>query len=173
MFLYHFSEEPDIQIFHPRKVKHQEHIPPFVWAIDDEHAVNYFFPRECPRIIFRKSANMSKEDECRFFKDTAADTIIAVENDWTAKILNTELYKYTFRSDNFELYDKTAGYYTSRAAVEPIKIEPLGNLLQAIVNRGVELRFTPNLYPLKEAILQSTIDDFSMIRLRNAKKFSK
>lgn len=169
MFLYHFSEEPDIKIFHPRKVKHRDHIPPLVWAIDEEHSVNYFFPRDCPRVIFRRSDKMSKEDEWRFFKDSVANTIIAVENDWIERILNTELYKYTFRSENFEKNDGTAGYYTARVTVEPIKVESVGNLLQAIINQGVELRVTPNLYPLREAIIQSTMDDFSIIRFRNAK----
>lgn len=173
MYLYHFSEEADIEIFHPRKIEHREDVPPLVWGIDEEHAVNYFFPRDCPRVIFRRSEKISKEDELRFFKDSVANTIIVVENDWVERILNTELYKYTFRSENFELNDGTAGYYTSRVTVEPIKVEPVGNLLQAIINQGVELRITPNLYPLREAIIQSTMDDFSMIRFRNAMQLNK
>ena len=68
MLLYHFSEESQIDIFHPRKSKNHEHLPPVVWAIDEEHSVNYLFPRDCPRVIFRRSDNMSKEYEHRFFK---------------------------------------------------------------------------------------------------------
>ena len=170
MLLYHFSEESQINIFHPRKCKNHDHLPPVVWAIDEEHSVNYLFPRDCPRVIFRKSDHMSKEDEQRFFQDSDAETIIAVENDWLNRILSTNLYRYTFPSDSFEMEDETAGYYISRVSVVPIKIEPIANLLQEIIKRRVELRFTPNLYPIRESILSSTIDDFSIIRFRNAKQ---
>lgn len=170
MFLYHFSEESQIKIFHPRKCKNHDHLPPVVWAIDEEHSVNYLFPRDCPRVIFRRSANMSKEDELNFFRESSAETIITVENDWLDRILNTQLFRYTFHRDSFEMEDGTAGYYISRVSVEPIKIDPIDNLLQEIVKRRVELRFTPNLNPIKESVISSTIDDFSIIRFRNAKQ---
>ncbi|MEK4251783.1 DUF6886 family protein [Paenibacillus sp. FSL W7-1287] len=170
MFLYHFSEESDIKIFHPRKNLHHEHLPPVVWAIDEEHSVNYLFPRDCPRVIFRRSERMSKEDELHFFRDSHADTIIAVENDWLEQISNTKLFRYTFPKESFEMEDGIAGYYISTVSVEPLRIEPIENLLLEIVKRKVELRFTPNLYPIKESILSSSIDDYSIIRFRNAKQ---
>lgn len=170
MFLYHFSEESQITIFHPRKSKNHENLPPVVWAIDEEHLVNYLFPRDCPRVIFRRSDNMSKEDELLFFKGSIAETIITVENDWLDRILHTKLYRYTFLSESFEMEDGTAGYYISRVSVEPVEMEPIDNLLQEIVKRRVEVRFTPNLNPIRESLLSSTIDDFSIIRFRNAKQ---
>jgi len=169
MFLYHFSEESNIKIFHPRKIN-QEQLPPVVWAIDEEHAVNYLFPRDCPRVIFRRSQAMSGEDEARFFVNSSASTIIAVENDWLERITQTTLYKYTFHKDTFELKDEVAGYYVSRQSVEPITVEPINHLLHEIVSRNVELRFTPNLHPIRDAILASTIDAYSIIRFRNAKQ---
>jgi len=172
MYLYHFSEDSQIEIFHPRKSKSHDHLPPVVWAIDEEHAVNYLFPRDCPRVIFRRSNNMSKDDEVRFFQDSIADTIITVENDWLDRIRNTTLFRYTFHNDSFAMEDRTAGYYISSASVEPIKIDPIHNLLHEIVRRRVELRFTPNLNPIRESLLSSTIDDFSIIRFRNAKQHS-
>jgi hypothetical protein len=47
--LYHFSEDPNINEFVPRSM---ECMPPVVWAIDEEHSFFYFFPRDCPRVIF-------------------------------------------------------------------------------------------------------------------------
>ena len=38
-------------------------MPLVVWAIDEEHYVNYYFPRDCPRVINSKSNNISAEDE--------------------------------------------------------------------------------------------------------------
>ncbi|GBF75529.1 hypothetical protein PA598K_03946 [Paenibacillus sp. 598K] len=145
-------------------------MPPAVWAIDDEHAANYFFPRDCPRVIFRKSDQMSEEDKRHFFGDTSADTIITVENDWLDRILNVKLYKYTFDSHSFEMEDEIAGYYISQEPVKPVKVEPLENVLHELVKRSVELRFTPNLHPIRERVISSTVDDYSIIRFRNAKQ---
>jgi len=167
MYLYHFSEEPHIDIFHPRP--RSESLPPAIWAIDEEHAVNYFFPRDCPRVIFRKSDQMSEEDKRHFFGDTSADTVIAVENDWLDRILNVKLYRYTLDRHSFELEDEIAGYYISQEPVKPLRVELLENVLHELVKRQVELRFTPNLHPIRERVISSTVDDYSIIRFRNAK----
>jgi len=161
MLFYHFSEDPNIEVFHPIDGK--------VWAIDEEHAVNYYFPRDCPRIIFSKSEHMTEDDLSRFFGHTSANTIIAVESRWFEVIRHATLYKYTFHEEGFELLDETAGYYISSKTIEPINVEPMQNLLDHIVQKGVELRITPNLYPLRDAIMASSIDDFSIIRFRNAR----
>ncbi|WP_199623217.1 DUF6886 family protein [Paenibacillus alkalitolerans] len=168
--LYHFSEDPDIEIFIPRAQQNQEGMPPVVWAIDEEHSVNYFFPRDCPRVIYRRSSNVNEQDADRFFSHTTADTIIAVENKWIDRIRNVKLYRYTFSDERFELRDKWAGYYTSYKTVTPVKVEPFDDLIGRILSRGVELRFIPNLYPLRDAIIRSTVDYFSIIRFKNAAK---
>lgn len=170
MFLYHFSEEANISIFKPRFTNGRDDSHPLVWAIDEEHSVNYLFPRECPRIIFSRSERMSEEDEILFFSNTLSQTIIAVENAWVERINRTTLYKYYFENENFELFDEIAGYYVSKQPVVPLQVEPVGNLIDEVLKRQVELRFTPNLYPLRNSILNSSIDDFSIIRLRNAQK---
>lgn len=38
MPLYHFSEEPDIEVFEPRSPAHRPEAEPLVWAIDEWHA---------------------------------------------------------------------------------------------------------------------------------------
>jgi len=168
MLLYHFSEEPDIEIFIPRKMEARKEFPAVVWAIDEEHAVNYYFPRECPRIVYSKSENMSEWDVEKFFGGTVADTIVAVESGWMGRMKSTKLFRYSFDGSAFEMQDETAGYYISEETVKPLSVEPVGDLMQEIVNQGVELRVTPNLYPLRDMILSSTIDRFSIIRFRNA-----
>lgn len=40
-----------------------EGMPSVVWAIDEEHSVNYYFPRDCPLVIYLKSNNISADDE--------------------------------------------------------------------------------------------------------------
>ncbi|MEQ7051970.1 DUF6886 family protein [Paenibacillaceae sp. P-4] len=166
--LYHFSEDSTISTFIPRPAK-QSHIPPAVWAINEENAVHYYLPRDCPRVIYAKSDMMSTEDEARFFGHTVANKIIVVENDWLEQISNTTIYKYTFKDSTFQLLDANAGYYISQQTVKPIQIEPMTNLIQHIVRTGVELRFTPNLHPIYNAVLASTVDAFSIIRFQHAK----
>jgi len=166
--LYHFSENPDITTFIPQPVKNRPDHPPVVWAIDGEHEVNYYFPRNCPRVIFSRSEAVSSADLELFFHGTKASTIIVVESGWLEKINAVALYRYTFEEDSFEITDGTAGYYLSRQTVNPVSVEPMQHLLAKIVNRGVELRFTPNLYPIRSAVLSSTIDDFSIIRFQHA-----
>ncbi|MCP3739496.1 DUF6886 family protein [Rossellomorea sp. BNER] len=167
--LYHFSENPTIKEFIPLENQNKE-MPPAVWAIDEEHAVHYFFPRDCPRVIYTRSANMSEEDVKLFFSHTLANKVIAVETAWMERIKSTTIYKYTFLHEGFLLFDQTAGYYITHSPVQPISIEPMGDLLEKITEKGVELRITPNLYPLRDAIISSSVDDFSIIRFRNAQK---
>jgi hypothetical protein len=170
MLLYHFSENPSIERFLPLPNQNNKEMPPVVWAIDEEHSPHYFFPRECPRVIFSRSESLSKEDERLFFSQSSARRIIAVELNWISRIQQTTLYKYTFDSAGFKLFDPVAGYYVSKYETVPIAVEPLENLLGCLELVDVELRLTPDLHPLRDMIVSSTIDHFSIIRFQNAKK---
>ncbi|TJY41997.1 hypothetical protein E5161_12455 [Cohnella pontilimi] len=167
--LYHYSEEPDILRFVPRPVSSDPTGPALVWAIDETHAVNYWLPRECPRVIYRQSPKVSEEDLGRFFGSSSADTVIVVESTWLDTIRSTRLYEYRLDSHGFELRDETAGYYISRHPVEPLSVQPTGDLLSRVLSRpDVELRFVPELHTIRNAILSSSVDRFSIIRFRNA-----
>jgi hypothetical protein len=168
LLLYHFSEDPNIKKFIPRIINGQKGNIPLVWAIDEEHSINYLFPRECPRIIYYKTENINKNDGIKFFSNTISNKIITIENKWMEIINNTILYKYTFDDKDFELYDKVAGYYISKIEIEPIKIETIKNILMEIIKNNIELWMTPNLNPLRNELIKSTIDNYSIIRFRNA-----
>lgn len=167
---YHFSEESDIQVFKPRAQKRLPHLEPVVFAINQEKALHYCLPRDCPRVIYWKADCSSDMDIQSFFSDTTVDKIIVVENDWLERIRNTKLYVYTFAEDSFELFEeaKTAGYYISHHEVNPLKVELVGDLLDKIIEHKVELRFTPNLHPIRDRVISSSLD-FSIIRFSNAK----
>ncbi|MBA2308744.1 MAG: hypothetical protein H0W01_05455 [Pseudonocardiales bacterium] len=49
---WHFSEDPTITEFVPRTGAPGAPDECLVWAIDDEHAPAYWFPRDCPRVTF-------------------------------------------------------------------------------------------------------------------------
>lgn len=167
--LYHFSEEPDIPIFVPRPVERDPAMEPVVWALEEARSLHYMLPRDCPRVIYWKCANTTPEDEKTFFGHSVANKIIAVENRWLDRIRHVKLYRYTMPEETFRKVgpDDTAGYYVSRETVTPVKVEPAGDVIGNLIQGGIELRFTPSLYPLRDAIIASTVD-FSIIRFRSA-----
>jgi len=167
--LYHFSEEPDIAIFEPRAPTARPEIEPLVWAIDEWHAPMYYVPRECPRACFWPGADTTPADRERWFGGVDARMVIAVESDWLERIRATALYRYTMPPDGFVPNDDTAGHHVSRAAVAPLAVEPVGDLLAALVASGVELRMTPALLDMWQRVIGSTLS-FSGTRLRNARR---
>lgn len=165
--LLHFSEDPHIRVFVPRPHPSEADERTYVWAIDADHAPNYLFPRDCPRICIALGSTTTVADEAHFFADTSASRIISVESCWLSTIRATRLYAYHLPAATFHAYDKAAGYFVSLIAVTPLDIQPLGDLIDALLDHGVELRLTPSLWPLQRAVAASSLQ-FSMIRLRNA-----
>lgn len=168
--LFHFSEEADIEIFIPREKQNRPEFPAVVWAIDGEHEFSYYFPRDCPRIICRRTKDISEKNNELFFNNTLADIIVTVESDWYVRIVQQTLYKYQFEDEGFEVFDKTAGYYISYQTVKPMGIEKIDRLVERLLSKGIELRFTPNLCPLRESIISSDFKGYGIHRFNNAKK---
>ncbi|SHN54190.1 hypothetical protein SAMN04487896_0503 [Paenibacillus sp. ov031] len=168
--LYHFSEFSDIQVFIPREKQNRAEFPAVVWAIDEEHEYSYYFPRDCPRIICKKTDTISDENIEKFFKHSNADIIITVESSWYPRIMNQIMYRYHFDDTNFERFDPMAGYYISYQVTKPLHIDRMEGLIERLFEKGIELRFTPNLYPLREAILTSDFKEFGIHRFNKATK---
>lgn len=93
--------------------------------------------------------------------------MIAIESAWLERIRNTKLFMYHLPVETFQCFDPIAGYYVSREAVQPLSVEPVGDLLSRLVAANIELRITPSLQKLRQALVSSTVP-FSMIRMRNA-----
>jgi hypothetical protein len=165
MRLYHFSEESNIQIFEPRKLEYRAQEPAMVWAIDEFHAPHYFFPRDCPRVCIWPRDDTTDSDLKRFFGHSNTTRIVAIESGWFERAREAALYRYTFESEYFTLYEPNAGYYTTIEKAQPISVERIDDLIGNLISHGIELRITPSLLPLRDAILASTVN-FSMIRMR-------
>jgi hypothetical protein len=138
-----------------------------VWAIDEEHAPHYYLPRDCPRVILWPSERATAEAMERFFAHSHARCIMAIESGWLDRVRQAQIYRYTLPMEHFTTQDDSAGYYVSRESVTPIEVAPVGNLLEAICGAGIELRLTPSLWPLRHAVVNSSLE-FSIIRMRNA-----
>ena len=167
--VYHISEEPNIVRFEPRP-------PPsansgqtglMVWAVGDRLLHNYLLPRDCPRVTFYAGPNSTAADVDRHLGTTDARYVVAIEAGWMPAVRSGVLYQYALPTETFTAVDVGAGYYISRQAVAPLSVVRIDDILGVLLARGVELRVTPSLWRLCDAIVVSTLQ-FSMIRMRNA-----
>jgi hypothetical protein len=161
--LFHVSEEPGIERFEPRPSPYAD--GPVVWAIDADHLRNYLLPRECPRVTYAAGPETTAADVERFLGSSRA--VIAVESAWLERLRSCRLYCYHLPPETFACFDECAGYFVSRRPVVPTQVQVVDDLLAALLGRGVELRFVPNLWPLRDAVVSSTLR-FSIIRMRSA-----
>lgn len=77
------------------------------------------------------------------------------------------LFCYHLPPETFCCLDECAGYFVSRQPVVPARVETIDDLPAALREHGVELRVVPNLWPLRNAVVLSTLR-FSITRMRNA-----
>jgi hypothetical protein len=169
--LFHISEQPGISIFTPRpSPSHFVNITgDVVFAISEELLHNYLLPRDCPRVTFYAGPNTGDNDKQRFISSSIASHVIIVENGWYERIKQTTLYCYELAPYDFMLIDECAGYYVSYKPAVPIAVTIIDDIMPALLNRQIELRFTPSLVGIADAVKESSLQ-FSLIRMRNAKR---
>jgi hypothetical protein len=168
--VYHISEESGIDRFEPRPIRPGHPLRtsmPVVWAIGGRLMHNYLLPRDCPRVAFHAGPDTSAVDRKRHLSQTAATFVIAIESAWLVRAMTTRLFIYTLPSQSFVLVDPVADYWTSDVAVSPITVSQVDSPLAELNQRPVELRLTPSLWPLYDAVTTSTLC-FSCIRMANA-----
>ncbi|MBC8105094.1 MAG: hypothetical protein H7Z14_00765 [Anaerolineae bacterium] len=170
MNLFHVSENPNLTRFDPREPTNTDAgiTAPAVWAVHEERLRNYLLPRECPRVTFYTAADSDPNDVRALIGATAANAVVAIEAAWLERARMTTLYCYLLPSNGFECIDNNAGYWINRGSVTPVRVERIDDCLTAILERGVELRLVPSLWPLRDAVVNSTLH-FSLIRMRNAR----
>jgi len=164
--LWHVSEDDSIRRFEPRANPEHDSAEPLVWAIDDEHAPAYWFPRDLPRGTFWAVESTTDEDVERFLAGDRARRVHAIEPPWLDIMREARVFGYRLPEETFEPYGRAAGYWVSREAVEPLECLEFGDLPARHAEAGIELRIVPALRPLWERVVASTLE-FSGIRLRN------
>jgi len=164
--LIHFSEDPSIRRFVPHVPRSNPNAAPAVWAIDEEHAPLYWFPRKCPRVtVWARNADEQWLLSRMFATDAAR--VHGCELAWVRRMRATELWAYRFDSTDFRPRDDAAGQWTCARAVEPVDVVPVGDLIDRHVDAGIELRFVPTLWPMHDLIVGSGLE-FSLVRMSNA-----
>ena len=166
MNLYHFSEDVDVTRFEPTPPPGRPDGEPLVWAVAEDRAPLYWFPRDCPRIAFWALPTTTPQDQATFLGQTAAKQVLTIEGAWLDRVRDARMYAYRLAPDSFRMVGMD-GYFVSKVAVTPLDVEPVGDVLKRLRDAGVELRITPSLWPLHDALLESTLH-FSMLRMKNA-----
>lgn len=165
--VYHFSEDPHLRLFKPHVPATNPDCEPLVWAIDAEHAPLYWFPRDCPRVTFWAGPETPAEVFARFLGHGTSRRVHAIECAWLERLRQARVYAYHFDAASFEAWPDADGHWVSRRTVVPLELEPLGDLLQRHADAEIELRITPSLWPLHDAMVGSGLC-FSLVRMRNA-----
>lgn len=171
--LFHFSDDPTIERFVPRPVRvPSERAPgmewlngPLVWAVSEARQALYLFPRECPRIVLWPTADSTDADREQWWGSSTAPMLAHVETAWLERLRTSDLYRYELPAVGFTAVNDDWAW-VSATAVDPIRMEPCGNLEDALAEHGTELRVLPSLTPLRR--VWSTTLHASGIRLRNA-----
>ena len=158
--LWHVSEEPTLTRFEPRGSEEA-----LVWAIDTRHLPLYWFPRDCPRATFWAKEATSDVDVEHFLAGDRTRRVHVIEPAWVGRMRDTRVYAYRMPEETFERWDR---FWISRAAVVPLGIVELGDLLALHTGAGIELRTESDLPAFWDSVVSSTLD-FSGIRLRNAR----
>jgi hypothetical protein len=162
--LWHVSEDPTIEVFHPHRSDLHALDEPLVWAVDTHYWWLYWFPRDCPRACFEANEDTSDEDVERWLDSDRSRRVGVIETGWLERFRAARVYAYRLPAESFEAWDK---FFVSRETVVPLELLELGDLLARHAEAGVELRIAPALYPLWDKVAGTTLD-FSGIRLRNA-----
>ena len=166
MRLFHYSEDPSIEVFVPHTPEHRDDVAPGVWAIDEEHSPLYYFPRQCPRILLWSTPSSTAKDIERFFHHSDARMLAHIETCWLDAMHSTQLFRYELPTESFAAPTPDAWMPISRETLEPLSVEPVGDLVGALEAANVELRLLPSLLPLRD-VWETTLHA-SGVRLRNA-----
>jgi hypothetical protein len=164
----HFSEDPSIRLFAPHVAATAQQPDAYVWAVDDDRAPDYWFPRACPRALTWPTPATSAADRERFLG--TAWRVHAIEYAWMPIMQSTVLYAYRFDAREFTPFGSpTPHAHVATVPVRPLgPPEPVGSLLEVHEAAGIELRLLSNLWPYWDQVIASTVG-FSGIRLHNAR----
>lgn len=166
--LFHASEDPEIARFEPRPVPSPGSgvTGLAVWAIAESHLPNYLFPRDCPRICFRRGPATTDADAEAFLGGAAR--VVAFEAAWFERVRTGRVTLYEMPASAFEEALPEAGYWISREAVTPVAARRVDDLLDALLAAGAEVRVLQDFWPLCDAVAGSSLE-FSIIRKANAR----
>ena len=165
--LWHVSEDSAITRFAPHRAETALTDELLVWAVDTRHLPLFWYPRDCPRCTFWAGPRTTEADAERFLGGRRDRAVHVIEDRWLERLRDARLFFYRMPEASFVQSSEVAGYWVSRATVDPLELVEIDDLVGLHSAAGIVLRATPNLWPLWDEVVGSTLE-FSGIRLRNA-----
>jgi len=166
----HFSEDPHITRFAPHVALTAQQPEAYVWAVGHDRAPDYWFPRQCPRAMAWTTPETTSADADRVIGAGCGDRVHAIEYEWLEAMRTVRLFVYRFPADRFLPFGTPVPH--AQVAIQPVEplgpAEPVGDLLAAHAEAGIQLRVLDNLWPFWDEVIRSTAG-FSGIRLSKAK----
>lgn len=162
--LFHFSEDATIKRFVPHVAVTSVHADERVWAVEEAYAASYWFPQQCPRACCWLRPGQSPDIAPALL--AGAVRVHMIQNDWAGAMRSCVLYAYEFDPAPFVLDDAEGGFWVAREAVEPIDLQPVGDLFVRHAEARIPLCVVDDLWPVIDAIVASGLG-FSIIRARN------
>lgn len=162
----HFSEDPGVIEFVPHVARTAQQPEPYVWAVDEAHAPDYWFPRDCPRVMAWVTPTTAPSDRA-LLGPTAR--VHVIEYGWLAAFRTVRLYAYRLPGDMFSPFGDETHAQVATCSVRPIgPAEPVGDLLDAHHRAGIELRLATDLWRYVDAWMETSLG-CSAIRMGNAR----
>src|SRR5437773_4901087 len=127
--LWHVSEDPTITRFAPHRAATALADEPLVWAVDTRHVPLYWFPRDCPRCTFWAGPRTTSADLGRFLDGRPELRVHVIEEGWLERVRDARLYLYRLPAEPFTRDRETLGYWMSRAAVDPLELVGIDDLI--------------------------------------------
>ena len=159
----HFSEDPTIAEFVPHVAASALEPEAYVWAVDRVRAPDYWFPRQCPRVLAWVEDWTSDADRQLL---GGAHRVHVIEREWLMPLHTTKLFGYRLPTALFRPIGEHRHAVVATETVRPLgQPEPVGDLLAVHELAGIELRVTDDLRPYVAAWHPTTLG-FSAIRLR-------
>lgn len=118
----HFSEDPTITRFDPHVAATARQPDPYVWAVAGGREPDYWFPRQCPRVMAWARAVTASEDRTLILGPGGGDRVHVIEYGWLEALRTTLLYAYRFAAEDFRPFDGTdePHAYVSERQVRPL-----------------------------------------------------
>lgn len=165
----HFSHDPSIALFRPHVARTAQQPEAYVWAVDAERAPDYWFPRDCPRVLAWATPDTTAQDRALVLGPGAVRRVHVIEYRWLSRMIGAQLFAYRLPKSAFRPFGSPVAH--AHVAIEPVAplapAEPVGDLLAAHEEAGIELRLTDDL-PAIWNVVTATTTGFSGIRLANA-----
>ena len=161
----HFSEDPAITEFAPHVAVTAQQPEPYVWAVDGARAPDYWFPRDCPRVMAWVTPKTTSSDRALL---APATRVHVIEYGWLTALRTVRLYAYRLPAEAFSAFGAEAHAQVATRAVRPLgRPEPVGDLLAAHDRAGIEFRLAADLWRYVDAWMDTSLE-CRAIRMSNA-----